>query len=118
MGGLEWFSLFAATCWHLWRARNQLVHNHTTHNASDIAHCVLHLVRDSSSSLIMSTTSCSNRSSIQVDSSPPPDGYVKANSDGSVRDSGLQSVCGGVVRDHLGRWPTGASKIWALFQFL
>lgn len=34
--------------------------------------------------------------------SPPPSGFVKVNSDGSVVDQGRKVACGGVLRDHNG----------------
>ncbi|KAJ1417011.1 Ribonuclease H-like superfamily [Sesbania bispinosa] len=40
---------------------------------------------------------------------PPPLGWCKLNTDGSVQNNGCHAGCGGVLRDHHGRWLVGFS---------
>ncbi|KAJ1384853.1 Leucine-rich repeat domain superfamily [Sesbania bispinosa] len=91
----------------LWRSRNEFVHNHKAAHVTAIVHSVLQLVRDSSRCLHVPSHDSPSKSVIQVGWTPPPEGWLKANSDGSVRMGGSRSACGGALCDQLGRWVSG-----------
>ncbi|GKU87915.1 hypothetical protein SLEP1_g2242 [Rubroshorea leprosula] len=66
-----------------------------------------------------------NKETILVNWSPPPEGYIKLNSDGSALTNPGQTGAGGVFRDHLGNWLLGfmrnvgystalAAELWAI----
>ncbi|CAI0550119.1 unnamed protein product [Linum tenue] len=52
-------------------------------------------------------SAATTKTSEQINWNPPPAGWVRVNTDGSVRQPGSQAAAGGLIRDELGRC-TGA----------
>ncbi|KAJ1381471.1 Ribonuclease H-like superfamily [Sesbania bispinosa] len=106
----NWASTFTIVAWLLWKVRNDWCFNHIVPNVDDVVYRVRSHVEEylwPAGSLITHGGHCIK--SVHVGWTPPPPGWVKFNTDGSVKDRGKKAACGGVLRDDLGCWLLGFS---------
>lgn len=53
---------------------------------------------------------------VQIGWFPPPQGWIKINSDGAFRSGQDRAGCGGLLRDHNGVWICGFSRFLGFYS--
>ncbi|KAF7837882.1 ribonuclease H [Senna tora] len=111
---LSWKEVFATTCWSMWRRRNEQVFNQRDFSVTDPVFTILQQVRMASEAYrdVLSTSrSFPSRSGCLVRWSHPEEEWLKVNVDGACKSSTTERAsCGGVIRDHEGRFLLGFAK--------
>ncbi|GLT82219.1 hypothetical protein SLE2022_006230 [Rubroshorea leprosula] len=102
--GIPWACLFLSTVWLLWKDRNKLIFNNIhTPLLVLYSHIVQHAFY---TSLAQSNAVCGQlRETRWVRWHPPEDGFLKLNTDGSLRQGSASA--GGLIRDSNGNWLHG-----------
>lgn len=108
-----WGTLFGVTLELLWRSRNVFVFKqkrHTTHGL----HCQIKNQTDWLAACCLKIANLQPRIILQAETGPvawkpPPRGYWKLNTDGSVKNNGRSAGCGGVLRGSRGEFIFGFS---------
>ncbi|KAJ1379763.1 Ribonuclease H-like superfamily [Sesbania bispinosa] len=110
--GLPWSLLFGITSWLIWNAHNEVIFQQTSWNPHSIVHRIFTLAREfsvCSGMRFVQYHRSSRHVTATVSWSPPHEGWLKWNLDGSVRaQSGAAS--GGVLRDASGIWISGFTR--------
>ncbi|XP_038687586.1 uncharacterized protein LOC119986972 [Tripterygium wilfordii] len=130
----NWAAMFAVILWCLWKWRNEYVFNDKVLSlAVKVEWFQLHMAeieRAFANQLQLNGISVNKRVMLEfVGWSPPPDGWVKLNTDGCCKGMTGLAVGGGLVRDVRGRWLIGFSinigicsaveaELWAVFEGL
>lgn len=105
-----WSILFALALDTLWYTRNQFVFEGSLSLGFDLISRIqarvkeISYVFESPLSILSSSPGCSL---IKVKWNPPPEGWFKLNSDGSVRSGLSQAACGGLLRSMHGNFIGG-----------
>ncbi|KAF7814111.1 putative ribonuclease H protein At1g65750 family [Senna tora] len=105
----DWNILFGATCWKVWKWRNDFIFNN---GKSSVGDPVLH-IQQYCRFVISAFSSVdkerqNRRAAVKIAWKPPPEEWVKINVDGSVDPSSFgSSACGGVLRDRDGNFLCG-----------
>ena len=102
----KWQKLFGHVCWRLWKNRCQKVFEGKGDQPRSIIHSCLHQMMEETVNgkykhQILNITERPNTRWIA-----PPEGFLRLDVDGSRNQEGY-ATCGGVIRDHLGRWLIG-----------
>jgi ribonuclease HI len=107
---VDWKNYWAIACHCLWYWRNKELYDDSfMRPASPINH-VLKLVKDyKNADKVSRVVTSSHREMVFVGWKPPPNGWVKLNSDGSCKDNGIAG-CGGIIRGSDGEWLGGFAK--------
>ncbi|GKV10204.1 hypothetical protein SLEP1_g21604 [Rubroshorea leprosula] len=99
-------SIFLATIWYLWKSKNKLIFEAQrippliiTQQASKLA-LETKLAFEAKATLTLKTPRW-------VSWTPPPQHFLKLNTDGSHDHSSGKTAVGGLIRDHCGRWHHG-----------
>ncbi|KAK4252788.1 hypothetical protein QN277_014330 [Acacia crassicarpa] len=106
--GATWNILFGVGIWRLWNWRNDMVFNSHFVKPRDSAAIILyswHFFAPIGVPLPGSPQESIVNPSWQL----PPLDWLKANVDGAVSTSNNKAGCGGVLRDHYGKWIKGFS---------
>ncbi|KAF7803026.1 putative reverse transcriptase [Senna tora] len=109
LGRLEfdWHSTFATAVWSLWRWRNEIIFGNGD-EGTDWFFTFIHRVRsfrDDFESIFTQRSRPPARVNKDVVWKKPLLGWVKINVDGACnKDQSLKAACGGVARDHNGRY--------------
>ena len=124
----DWTVVFGVTVWRLWYWRNQFVHAHKTCSLSN----VIMEVNNRSEELFVLHKSLARQRTPKTERwicwQPPRWPFLKLNTDGALKSSGLASA-GGLVRNYCGEWVCGFSmnlgscsimeaELWGLYQGL
>jgi hypothetical protein len=100
-------NMFAITIWWIWRFRNNHILGDKQWKTQNVIHFIDIMCTDLTSLNIHSSEHHINRH--MVNWTPPPDGCVKLNIDGSCGASG-DIGSGGLLRDNKGNWIAGFSS--------
>lgn len=112
----SWRLIFALVIDTFWFTRNQFVFENTVTEGNLLLRLHTRVRECKSVFTVLSplTTPHKGCSSIKVCWSPPSDGWIKLNSDDSVRDGNGIASCGGILRDENGIFLAAfASNLWA-----
>jgi ribonuclease HI len=122
--GVHWRDLFPLICWYIWTARNKTVMEGTPFQAQD----VLKKAKAFAVEFFFSISPVHNqvtKSNTLIGWLPPPSGFMKLNTDGSVLGNPGKASAGGLLRDSNGKWIHGfahnlgitnslAAELWGL----
>jgi hypothetical protein len=100
-------NMFAITIWWIWRFRNNHILGDKQWKTQNVIHFINIMCTDLTSLNIHSSEHHINCH--MVNWTPPPDGFVKLNIDGSCGASG-DIGSGGLLRDNKGNWIAGFSS--------
>lgn len=100
-------TIFLYTVWAIWKARNNLIFNKQRSPATITAKTALTNAMEFKSATSNWQFAASPRPSAPATWIPPPDGFFKLNSDGSVQRN--SAAAGGLIRDQRGDWVSGFS---------
>ncbi|KAF7830028.1 hypothetical protein G2W53_012361 [Senna tora] len=111
--GINWNCFFSITMWSIWKQRNESVFNGTQSSALSLSPSIKAQYKD-----FMNVTSLKHRLPLnqcpldrpEPSWAPPGIGWYKINVDGSFKDESNDITCGGVIRDHEGKWIGGFMK--------
>lgn len=124
---------FALLLWAIWKSRANFVFQGTPFDLRCMIPMAMKTKLDYAHSLrvLQDPVAASARryEMIQIGWKPPPDAWLKCNTDGSVRGPTNSAGCGGVCRDHHGNWVFGFSRnlgssnvlwteLWAIFTMV
>lgn len=108
---IPWPTVFAAILYEVWRLRNLIVYNKATF---DVNFMFCKKTRQIATGFNMTignmhgnTNHSNNRTTFFTKWIPPPIGWVKCYSDGSVCHSTSTTACAGTFRDHYGNCQIG-----------
>ncbi|XP_034211169.1 uncharacterized protein LOC117624139 [Prunus dulcis] len=122
---IPWKTLFGVICWHLWKWRNDFIFN----NKDDLPFNPRELILSATKEWIKASTNNQlggDKIQVSLAWTPPENGVLKLNVDGSLMKSSGSIGAGGVIRDHLGNWIGGfavnlgkgqilEAELWGLF---
>ncbi|XVF32879.1 hypothetical protein REPUB_Repub17cG0121000 [Reevesia pubescens] len=107
---IPWPILFAFGCWYIWKWRNLIIFENGSTWPANASYFLLDRVRD----FLLSRESrrCEKLKSVHLIAwNPPPQAFIKINTDGAaVANPGLTAI-GGIARDNEGMWLWGFSKL-------
>jgi len=118
--GQDWSQQWAITCWKLWSWRNKDIHEENyikPHSPSKEVIKFVNEVQEAKESLILIKQE-RRIEEIQVKWKPPPIDWFKINTDGAVSVRKGWTACGGLIRDHNGRWIAGFTSYLGLCSVL
>ncbi|GLT52770.1 hypothetical protein SLA2020_260900 [Shorea laevis] len=104
--GIKWSTIYATAIWALWFFRNQRVHKGISFSIQQAKEFIYSKAREFQHACNTHGGNF-NKETILVNWSPPPEGYIKLNTDGSALSNPGQTGAGGVFRDHMGNWLLG-----------
>lgn len=102
----SWAKVFSIICWLLWKNRCTGVMEGTRLQAQEIRHQTLCHLMETTTADTLKHKIFGYQGSQNPDWTPPPDGFVRLDTDGSVNGQ-HQATCGGVIRDTTGNWLLG-----------
>ncbi|KAK8997445.1 hypothetical protein V6N11_020923 [Hibiscus sabdariffa] len=126
---VPWSILFASTCWHIWKTRNDLIFTGFVAPTDSTAARSINWSRHYS----MVSSKITSRPIVRVDTPcrwlPPPSPWVCLNTDGSVCPRSKYGRARGIIRDSSGAWIIGyghgigiadvfTSELWAIYDGL
>ncbi|XVE58507.1 hypothetical protein DITRI_Ditri04bG0175000 [Diplodiscus trichospermus] len=127
----DWTTVFAITIWWLWRWRNDFVFNNVVKSKEYKIVWIKDRILETINAFTKNPVGAHARDFVikSVRWIPPSHGWVKLNTDGSLRPSGETARGGGLVRDANGSWMCGfsfnigscdvsAPELWAVVQGL
>jgi hypothetical protein len=100
---VEWCNVWAWACHHIWMWRNKTQHIEGFVRPSNPSHIILKKVRDYHMAEKTTDVVEMKHNMVFVKWSPPREGWVKLNTDGSCQN-GSRIGCGGVIRGKDGEW--------------
>ncbi|GLT35133.1 hypothetical protein SLA2020_096110 [Shorea laevis] len=106
---IPWAVIFCFVIWGLWIQHNQFIYRHQNIDAQNTSNIIMDRVIEfwSSNPLSCSTT----RKQIRLISwEPPPTGWIKLNTNGSVISNPGTTSCGGLFWDSQGQWVVGFTR--------
>jgi len=123
-----WYLVFLGAIWNLWNSRNKFIFEARQVHPHQIAFWALAQARDTAGALHVGSIA-RIREPILVQWLPPPQGFFKLNSDGSLNHAAKNASAGGIIRDWEGNWVKGytvnidstsifAAELWGLREAL
>ena len=127
--GISWSLVFSVACCLIWFARNQFIFQKDS-NAHLYLFCrTIKLARDYAYQLSLISAAkqkIPNKVIKQVKWNPAPQGWITINTDGSLMGQVASAACGGIARNHEGRfvaaWSVNiencsitAAELWGVF---
>lgn len=106
---IRWPTFFGTAVSAFWYDRNSWVFKHSTQTPEDLVTYISTQVSLSTNILpaMIPTYVATSKHELHIARNPPDKQVLKVNIDGSHRRSTGLSACGGVVRDHTGRYICG-----------
>ncbi|KAF7824308.1 hypothetical protein G2W53_022452 [Senna tora] len=111
--GLNWNCFFSFAIWSIWKQRNESVFNEVRNSAITLIPSIKAQYYEFMNVLSLKSIGSLNQNSLWRAPpiwSPPDTGWCKINVDGSFNEDSNNITCGGVIRDHEGKWIRGFSK--------
>lgn len=105
-GGLPWNTIFAFTCWHLWKWRNRLEFLGDADLVSNPRQTICVSAMEWFKSALVGNTG-NAKTQLLLAWDPPEVGKFKLNVDGSRKITSGCIGAGGVIRDFHGDWISG-----------
>ncbi|XP_028754654.1 uncharacterized protein LOC114714122 [Neltuma alba] len=105
----QWLKVFALTCWLLWKNRCRGVMEGKRSHAEELIHAGLHLLMESAEQGELKHQLFGTCTDWEAKWTPPPEGFVRLDTDGSVNTLKF-AACGGIVRNSVGQWLVGFKK--------
>jgi len=107
---IPWNALWTTTCHWLWKWRNNEIHSDGFNRPADL----WKYIRSAAIRYDLAMTNLNNlhvapKIQVSIRWLPPQVGWVKLNIDGASR-RGMQTGCGGIIRDSDGNWICGFTK--------
>lgn len=124
----SWQILFGQTTWALWTWRNKAIFDPNFVKPNNPIELILMKAREIEDCLRLESCSPFKQQRL-ISWTFPPTGWVKLNTDGSVKGSSGEAAGGGLIRDETGRWmvrfgvnigicTVTVAELWALFHGL
>lgn len=111
MDGSGWRNVWATTCFFLWGWRNRTMHDPSFSRPAFPATVVQRYVHEYQvGKNQLNPAQGGVKETVLVSWKPAVDGWVTVNTDGASKAGGGISGCGGLVRDHHGRWLGGFTR--------
>lgn len=104
---IPWRFIFPQALWLLWKQRNEAVFNKGKLNERLHDICLQQATEFYALSMAPDKE---KKRQVLVGWSPPPGGFFKLNTDGSVSKNPGRAGVGGLIRDHNGRWIGGFGR--------
>ena len=103
---MEWEreTTFGFTCWLIWKNRNMMVFEGKDEGLHSIGFNASLKMKEYSRALknVQNQEQSTNKRKVYIGWEAPEQGWVKINTDGSVKDQ-KSAACGGICRDENGR---------------
>ncbi|XP_025704008.1 uncharacterized protein [Arachis hypogaea] len=102
-----WITKFSVTCWWLWRWRNCEIFSPPFRRPIDAIATIFQTTNSINEAFKKEELFYQKKRRVEIEVAwkPPVEGWIKFNSDGASNEKG--SGCGGLARDHWGRWVAG-----------
>lgn len=127
--GSKWSLVFGNLLWQIWHFRNKHGFDNCPFLSDAVINTSVYHIRSWEQVQQGIATGHIRYREQLIGWSFPPNGWVKANADGSVNSNSAMATCGGVFRDDTGRWILGFARkmgssnvlmaeLWGIFTAL
>ncbi|XP_057744794.1 uncharacterized protein LOC130962625 [Arachis stenosperma] len=105
----DWKDIFMVACWRMWYWRNKEINDDNYRRPYQPHIDIMNQVQEIKQTLKRNylIKGLKMKREVHVSWVPPPEGWVKLNTDGSSQGNMRRAGCGGLVRNENGRWVAG-----------
>ncbi|OMO90214.1 Endonuclease/exonuclease/phosphatase [Corchorus olitorius] len=106
---IPWKVVFPFIVWRIWNMRNKILNGESPPNFAHVVESTRNQIVEFFACSNMANNT-SNKRTILIGWVPPPEGYIKINTNGSSQGNPWKAGAGGIIRDSAGSFYVGFSR--------